>query len=310
MELEKHIDSVLVEKAAHRGMCLHYKPIDKEVMVGDIEIVSADKRIVKFRQDNSLLPIIKEGMKHVSREYHSGAYVLYEPPLLTVEWKALEGHNYISTYKGVEHSDGTSFCVVSVFKFTKGRKDRKFFTIVAEKIYRIYGENAQYRNNVEALKLAALYGCKLCPETSNNNSIITHAKELGWYDMLAKCPIDAINVLCSGARQKYDVGVHMTPQIITKLQRIYEETLMTVVNVNESEEEIMMIDQIDSEYFLDDIVSSSYEKNGVSNYMYCFFIICLFIKQRIIVEKNKLKIGHGGKEFELKVSSENISPEL
>ena len=288
-----------VERASERLSTLQTRDITERdgVLIGDIDVIDFKTQKVKFRIDNSLQPITKAKMKkELPQHMHIGAYVLYEPPILDPEGNALEGDRCLATYDSIEHADGTSFCVVSVFKFTTERKDRKFFTIVAEKIYRIYGENSQNKNDKEALKLAALYGCKLGPETNKPN-IINYAPTIGWYDMLEDCPIDAKKNIIPGAKQKYDVGVYISPKMTPGLITLAAEILMTVVDEKEilglnGEKEVVdvwMVDMIDSEYLLHDIIF--YKMGGNYDYMSCFFVICLYIKQRMM--DGSLEKGQG-----------------
>ena len=301
MFIQEGNNSMPTERASARLMMIRKRELHERenVMIGDIIITDQEKKKVKFIRDDEMVPITKSDMKKdLPQSEHKGAYVLYEPPILNSDGEQIEGAQYIACYDSIEHKEGTSLCVVSVFKFTQGKQGRVFFNIVAEKIYRIYGEDAQNKNDKEALKLAALYGCKFGPETNKPN-ILTYTEKIGWYDILEECPIGAIRNILPGASMKYDVGAYILPQMTDGLVALAAEVLMTAVDEEEDEDgnksEVWMVDRIDSEFLLNDIVF--YRKGGNYDYMSCFFVICLYIKQRLMDGSLEKGGGEGNNLF-------------
>jgi hypothetical protein len=286
-----------VERASQRLTMLQSDEIrdrynsagSQKVHVGQIDFLDKEKRIVAFRKTHDT-PITDAQMKNtLHRDDHKGAVVIYEAPAPDEKTK------YIAAYDSIEHATGTSLCVVCVFKFFKGADGRVDFNIVAEHVYRHYGNNYRDKNDLQALKLALLYDCQLGPETNKPN-ILTYAEKNNYYDVLADCPMDIIRTIVPGAAKKYPVGAYISPGMIDGCAGLAAEVSMTEVDREPKMDKkgehqlldsqgkklwdsIWMVDKIDSEYLLNDFIF--WKKGGNYDYMSAFFVICLYVKQYI-----------------------------
>ena len=172
------------------------------------------------------------------------------------------------------------------YKFTKGDKDRRSMYIVCEQVYRFYGERSRDKNDREALKQAAFFRCLIGPETNKHN-IIDFSETIGWKSLLARCPIDAKRNISPGAKAKYPYGVYVTSHMKPGLITLAAETLMSVVDFEEvivddtsEDREIWFCDNIPSEFLLNELIH--YNKTGNFDSVSAFFVLCLYISQRII----------------------------
>ena len=240
--------------------------------IGNLIRTVNKKAEVVFVDVDSIDPIMNyEDVKKASAEQLEAALILvFEEPDYSGKSK------YLTTYDPVKDLSGTSLCVATTYK-VYGMAGTIRMNIVAECIYRRLRPD---ENDDVAINMAIYYKSLLAPETNVPN-IVTYLETLGFYDILgAPCPIDALRTLLL-VNEKYDIGVYISPQMRSKIPTVCNEVFTTIVGKYKTEEgderEIWMVDEIESEYLLNDIIS--FNDKGNFDYISNFFIFALYIKQ-------------------------------
>ena len=233
-----------------------------------------EKEDVYFVEDNFVEPITNyDSLEKAEENQKNGVILIYEPPDKTGE------SFYLTTYDSVKDPTGTSSCVAAVWKIYGPTGTRT--NVVAESIYRFVKPKD---NDDVAIKLARYYSnnkkvCMLAPET-NVPHIIIYSQEIGFYSQLADTPKLAISQLLKQS-EKYEKGVYRSPGMNEDTPTVCAELLMTAVETIDQEDgtkkEVWMVDEIPSEFLLNDIIYWSLEGNF--DYMINLFIFALYMKE-------------------------------
>lgn len=263
-----------VDRASERLNTLKGTPINKRETTYDIGKFKRDKETneVGFYREKNVLPIhCLDDLKKMTEEQKKGIILMYEPPE--------KGARYLTVYDPVKDLEGTSMCVVATFKiYGLGKGIR--MNIVCESIFRFV---LPKDNDDVAINMALYYGSKLGPEV-NLPHILTYTKEIGLYDLLENSPNLAIGKLIINAQKKTEKGVYMLPHMKEKTPNVITKVLIAAVDTKENEdgskEEILMVDEIPSEFLLEEIIYWSLENNY--DYVSVLYIFALYMEEYAI----------------------------
>lgn len=251
--------------------------------IGRIKRPDNLKEEVYFEKDDNVNPISNyDDYDKADDVQKSGIVVVYEPPDLT-------GNSmYMTTYDSVKDHTGVSAVIAASWKIFGPGGVR--LNLVGECVYR---RVLPKDNDNVAINMNFYWPGTLCPET-NIPHILTYMAELGFYNYLHDTPKLAISTLLKQA-EKYDKGVYKSPGMEEDVPNVTAELLMTAVEVIDQEDgtkkEIWMVDEIPSEYLLNDIIYWSLDGNF--DFMANLFIFALCIKEmKIRKEFNKPKEGN------------------
>lgn len=228
----------------------------------------AGTRNVDFIVLKNILPITNyDNLKTASDEQKKGICLMYEPPE--------KDARYVTTYDTVKEITGTSMCIAATWKFYG--KGGVRYNLVCESIFRF---RRPADNDDVAINQALYYGGKLCPET-NLPHIITYVEDLGFTDIFEKCPYLAIGMIVKTATTKYPWGVYMSGEMKQKTPGVITELLIAAVDTKEVKdgvkEETLMIDEIESEFLLNEIIYWSIDGNF--DFIINLYIFALLIKE-------------------------------
>lgn len=261
-----------VDRASERLNTLKGTPINKRETTYAIGKFKRDKdKNVEFYAEKNVLPIhCLDDLKTITEEQKKGIILMYEPPE--------KGAKYLTVYDPVKDLSGTSMCVAATFKIYGIGKGIRM-NIVCESIYRFI---LPKDNDDVAINMALYYGCKLGAETNASPHILTYSKDIGLYDsLLENSPELAIGMLVKNAQKKYDKGVFMLPHMKEKTPQVITEVLIasvdTKTNEDGSKEDILMVDEIPSEFLLEEIIYWSLENNY--DYVSALYIFALYMKE-------------------------------
>lgn len=261
-----------VDRASERLNMLKGTPINKRETTYAIGKFKRDKEthVVDFYKESNTLPIhCLDDLKKMTEDQKKGIILMYEPPE--------KGAKYLTIYDNVKDLSGTSMCVSATFKiYGVGSGIR--MNIVCESIYRFV---LPKDNDDVAINMALYYGAKLGPETNASPHILTYTKDLGLYDLLENSPDIAIGMLIKNIQKKYDKGVYMLPHMKEKTPTVITEVLIASVDTKENEdgtkEDILMVDEIPSEFLLEEIIYWSEDNNY--DYVSVLYIFALYMKE-------------------------------
>lgn len=268
------------DRASERLGILQAKPIEEKEGQYIGKFVDYGDR-VDFVEDNSLYVIRKQSeKKDLSKEQQEGAVCMYEPP-------DLSGQSlYFGVHDGSLHDAGSSFVASAIFKIY-GPPGTIQFNYVCDWIGR---KRTRDMSDKVSLDMCAYYNCLLCPETNAPN-ILDLAEKLRKWDMLMDCPYEAMNSIMKCA-MKYTKGVYLpggNSQMKKGLEILGGEIMRRPVEdprkmikenslIGELEEDTQwMVDQIQSEFFADNIIY--FNLKGNFEYISLHFIVSLVLKQ-------------------------------
>lgn len=225
-------------------------------------------RNVDFITVKNILPITNyDTLKTASDEQKKGICLMYEPPE--------KDSRYVTTYDTVKEITGTSMCIAATWKYYG--KGGVRFNLVCESIFRFRRPS---ENDDVAINQALYYGGKLCPET-NLPHIITYVEDLGFTDIFEKTPYLAIGMLIKNPTTKYPWGVYMSGEMKQKTPGVITELLIASVNTKDVKdgvkEDVLMIDEIESEFLLNEIVY--WNPEGNFDFIINLYIFALLIKE-------------------------------
>ena len=244
----------------------------------------ADTRNVEFITVKDILPITNyETLSKASDEQKKGIILMYEPPE--------PNSKYVTTYDTVQQLTGTSMCIAATWKYSGTGGVR--YNIVCESIYRFRRPSD---NDEVAICMSLFYEGKLCPET-NLPHIISRVEDLGFTDIFEYTPILAISTIVKNPTQKLKWGVFMsgdmkkeTPSVITELlisaveTRDVKEVIDGVEVVRQGvKEEVWMVDEIESEFLLNEIIY--WNPEGNFDFIINLYIFALLIKEWTLRKK-------------------------
>jgi hypothetical protein len=237
--------------------------------IGKIKRPVETEKSVSFVKDDKVNPICNYDDLAKADDYQkSGIVIIYEPPDETGNSK------YLTTFDDVKDPTGTSTCIAATWKVSGVSGVR--FNLAAESIFRRIRKED---NSDIAINMCLYYGGTFCPETN-----IPYARsrviELGMYDILEKSPKMAISQLLNQA-SKYEEGFYKSPTMNEDVPPICAEILMTCVEEIDEEDgtkkEVWMVDEIPSEFLLNDIIYWSIEGNF--DFMDNLFIFSMCVKE-------------------------------
>lgn len=225
-------------------------------------------RNVDFISVKNVIPITNyDTLKTATDEQKKGIVLMYEPPE--------QDSRYVTTYDTVKELIGTSMCIAATWKyFGKGGVR---FNLVCESIYRF---RRPADNDEVAIAMALYYEGKLCPET-NLPHIITHVEDLNMTDIFERTPLLAIGMVIKSPTTKYPWGVYMSGEMKQKTPGVITELLIASVGTKEEKKgvksETLMIDEIESEFLLNEIIYWTPEGNF--DFIINLYIFALLIKE-------------------------------
>lgn len=237
--------------------------------VGKIKRPVENEKNVVFVKDDKVNPICNYDDLAKADDYQkSGIVVVYEPPDLSGESK------YVTTFDDVKDPTGTSMCIAVTWKVLGPGGVR--LNLAAESIFRRIKKE---ENSDIAINMSLYYGGTFCPETNIPYSR-SRVIELGMYDILEPAPKMAISTLLNQS-SKYEEGFYKSPTMNEDVPVITAEILMTCVEEIDQEDgtkkEVWMVDEIPSEFLLNDIIYWSLEGNF--DFMDNLFIFSMLMKE-------------------------------
>jgi len=189
-----------------------------------------------------------------------GAVQMFEKPIV--------GKKYITIYipnKGETH---LSTYVAATFKISNSK-----LKLVCESVSCTHDQEI---NDDIALNMALYYNCKLLPEV-NLPHILTHAKQLGLYDLLQEPPKLALGMYVREQSNKYGKGVYLFSNITNKANIIVAQVAQ-------------WFESVDSARLADEFVY--FDSNKVTNYTSMLILLGLYYKEmylRKLLDDDKYK---------------------
>lgn len=271
-----------IDRISEKLNLIKGKPIRERKTTYAIGKFKRDKenKKVDFFIERNIDPIYNLDMaKKATEEQLKGIALMYEPPE--------KGARYLTIYDPVNHVIGTSWAVAATFKiYGVGSGIR--MNIVCESIFRCLKPKD---NDDIAINMAMYYEDLLAPEI-NVPHIITYSQEIKMYDLLAPSPKLAIGLMIKNPSNAHDKGVLIVPGMKAQIPTYITEVLIAAVDTKELEggikENILMVDEIESEYLLEELMFYNSENNF--DYVSVLFIFSIYMKEyglRKMLEKPK-----------------------
>lgn len=266
--------------------------------IGDLYYTDNSNKTCFWSEDlEGLKKIIKRWGDEKRMRDLRGGIVIYEHPIDNKPEASWDKPLYIVLYDPIHKEGenvGSSLASVFVFKFWDlGNPGKIQFNIVAEWIGRYPNMED---NHEQALKLATYYNAKVLPE--RNGDFIRYCRMSNRFYMLQPEPGLAIDGFIK-RRSSNDVGVYISPGMLSDLETFSLELLNKVVNKEEYlegnlyvEKFIRVVHKLTSMRLTEELLY--YDRDGNFDYTSAFFLLGLLVRQLDTTpakrnDENKLK---------------------